>query len=943
MFGRIENLLLWAVLFGLPFFSVQAQHATQVRLQLQPKTHDLEVWQDIQWVNTGQSAQNDLILYDWNHAFSSESSPLAWRFSDEFLRHFFFGPANEKGNTKLFELTDQAGQALTYERFPDQIDLIKVHLPRPVAPQEKVYFRLHYKLHLPEDSFTSYGVGSNEVYQLREFLIMPTRFVNNQFLTYSHLSLEDQCVDPFDVSLQVELPTGWQAAADMPVKSAPSTSNTSQFEGHIRTPLTLVMAPKLVWEQYVINDCSITSGIQETRLQTPEKAIIWERIVQFTHEKSGLPPAKNWLITQAAYNNNPFYGLNQVPAFMSPFDVGFLYEMKCLKTFLSEYLPETLGLDMRESAWIADGIQYSWMMEYVQRYHPDAKMMGRVGHWKLLKRFHLFSLDFNEQYRYFYMLSLRRNTDQSLNAPKPDLIKYNEKIASRYKAGLCQVYLQHWIGNEAVQLAEQQLFEVGKLKNIQRIDWENALKSQAKDHDLTPYFSTLIDQRTVIDYQFSKVKIQGDSLSFQLLSKNNIDLAIPVYGLKKGKTIFTHWIEHPVPNKLYTFATQGADQLALNHEQLMPEMNARNNYAAAQKGKWFNKSFKLNLVKDLEEPQYYQWLYVPTLEYNAYDGGLVGFRLHNRTMLEKPFSVDLNPSYATSAKSITGVGSLSWNWFPRNGSLYESRLVAPISFYHYAPQAGYMRINPSWFLKFRPEGMRSNRKQSLMVREVIIQKDPTTYIVEENAENYAVFNVRWIDNLFEIKRYHNYMSDLQLSDKFGKVSGEIGFRKLLSHNRQLNVRLFAGAFLYRNTQSSYFDFGVDRPTDYLFDYNYYGRSDKSGLWSQQLVHAEGDFKSKLRTRYADQWITTANVSTNIWNWFEVYGDAGVLKNQHEDAQFIYDSGLKLNLVPDYFEMYFPVHSNNGFEISQYQYSQKIRFVFTISTNTLFNLFTRKWF
>jgi hypothetical protein len=55
------------------------------------------------------------------------------------------------------------------------------------------------------------------------------------------------------------------------------------------------------------------------------------------------------------------------------------------------------------------------------------------------------------------------------------------------------------------------------------------------------------------------------------------------------------------------------------------------------------------------------------------------------------------------------------------------------------------------------------------------------------------------------------------------------------------LRFYAGTFY---TTTVIHSFALDRPTDYLFDYGYYGRSESSGF-SQQLIVAEGGFKSKL--------------------------------------------------------------------------------------------------
>jgi hypothetical protein len=59
-------------------------------------------------------------------------------------------------------------------------------------------------------------------------------------------------------------------------------------------------------------------------------------------------------------------------------------------------------------------------------------------------------------------------------------------------------------------------------------------------------------------------------------------------------------------------------------------------------------------------------------------------------------------------------------------------------------------------------------------------------------------------------------------------------------------------------------------------------------------------------------MTTLNGGYTIWNWIELYGDA----EKQKPKRFVYDSGIRLNLVPDYFEMYLPVYSSNGWEMRQ---------------------------
>jgi hypothetical protein len=157
--------------------------------------------------------------------------------------------------------------------------------------------------------------------------------------------------------------------------------------------------------------------------------------------------------------------------------------------------------------------------------------------------------------------------------------------------------------------------------------------------------------------------------------------------------------------------------------------------------------------------------------------------------------------------------------------------------------------------------------------------------------------------------------------------------------------LFAGTFIFNDTKSTddFFSFALDRPTDYLFKYGYYGRSEDQGLFSQQLVVAEGGFKSKLEPAFSNTWMATLNASTNIWKWIYAYGDVGLVNNEGVGTKAVFDSGIRVNLVADYFELYFPLYSNLGFEPNLPHYDEKVRFVVTLSPKTLLRLFTREWY
>jgi len=222
------------------------------------------------------------------------------------------------------------------------------------------------------------------------------------------------------------------------------------------------------------------------------------------------------------------------------------------------------------------------------------------------------------------------------------------------------------------------------------------------------------------------------------------------------------------------------------------------------------------------------------------------------------------------------------------------------------------------------------------------QEDPN---VPLPTPNYDVLNLRYTRSNPGIVHTLSWTGDVQFARNFGKVSATAFYRRLFLNNRQLNVRLFGGAFTYNNTEADgdFFSFALDRPTDYLFDFNYYARSDDNGIFSQQIIIAEGGFKSQLDTDFANRWLLTANASTTIWNYVYAYGDIGLAKSRNESAEFLYDSGIQLSLLDDFFELFFPVYSNLGWEIAQPNYDQKIRFLVRLDVDTVIGLFSRKWY
>ena len=923
-----------------------AQHKNSITAELDAVARTMRVQQELIYINSSTDTLTYIVLNDWTNAYSAKTTPMAKRFTDEFIKAFHLAKDEDRGGTTIYSAVDNSGQLLEWKRPDGHPDLVTVALKSPLYPGSSAELKLTYQVKIPNDRFTHFGYESKTGnFNLRDWYLAPSRYENG-FVTYSNENLDDIANAPADYSFTLKAPLGYTLYCDLDTEGIASEDKNMasyHYSGENRMGFNLVLEQQKFTEIFNFPSATVCSSLRDNRTTEIQRAMLVDKIALFTANKLGAYPYKKIIITQADYERNPFYGLSQLPSFLRPFPDSFIFELRFLKTYINTYLKNTLKLDPRKDSWVYDGMQMELMIQYINENHPNEKMTGALGNWRLLRGHHIFNITLNQQFDYLSLLMARRNLDQPIGDPKSTFIKFNEQISGKYKAGLGFDYLDSYLGNDVVTKSFSEFYAANLTgKTTNRNDFELILQKNSPE-DISWFFNEIVDSRHLIDYKIGPVKKEKDSLTVTLKNVTGTNVPISLYGIKKGQIVYKQWVNGFDKDSTLTIPRMDADRLALNYKEEIPEYNPRNNQKPLHGFFPNRRPYKFTFFQDLENPAYNQVFYVPGFSYNLYDGLSPGMRLHNKSLLEKPFIFDINTLYSPNTGHAIGSFSLMYNHYIREGELFNIRYFLSGNTYHYAPDARYYKFTPSVQLRIRPDDYRKNLREVINIRQVMVQRQKSAFVVtDEQNDSYSVFNARYSKVNSNITRHNNFYTDLQLADAFGKVSGEFQFRRLFNDNRQVNVRVFAGMFMYNKTNTDFFSFGLDRAADYLFDYNYYGRSEESGLFSQQFIMADGGFKSMLDTRFANQWMTTVNASFNVWNWIELYGDAGFMKSRNTNAEFVYDSGVRLNLVTDYFELYFPVYSNNGFELNQGNYGQKIRFVVTLSPGTLLSLFTRKW-
>ena len=938
--------LLTLILF-ISVSSAFGQHTMQIEAVLNVDSNTITINQSIDYHNSSEDSLSELYFNDWTSSFSSPTTPLANRFVEEFNNDLLSVKPKDRGFTEITKIKNSNGIIIDYLYPENHPDIFKVKLETALLPNTTTTLHFEYTLQIQNNRFTGFGVTKNGDYYLNYWYFSPAVYENSQWKLYSNKNIEDYYTPPSSVNLNITVPETYKVASELNLKSTQinQEKNTFKFSGKKRMDCRLYIK-KTPFFRFNVHNLNIITESHK-KISNLNQIDVFKKVVGFLNAKLETYPQDNLLITDTDLNKYPIYGLNIIPDFLAPFSKQFKYELNILKNLTRLYLKRHLKINPREEFWLQAGFENFILMKYVEHFYKNEKLIGKLSNVWGIKSYNLAKLKFNEQYPLTYLHMVRTGRDQALKTPKDELLKFNTNLSSKYKAALGLLYLEDFIGNSSVEEWIKSFVNETDKTLLTTKRFRNYLNTKTSKN-IDWFFDSYLTNSQQIDYKITKAKSTKDSIYFTVKNKKNGQRPISLFMLKDGKVISKQWLTEIGFKKQFVVPNNLADKFVLNYDQKVPEFDLRNNWKSISGNSLINKPLQLRFFKDVESPHDNQLYFLPIIEYkNIYDGLNLGMNINNKGVLNKPFLFGISPAYSINSNALTGFAKVIHNTFFEDQNLYNINFGMTITHSSFAESAFVTKTVPFVNFNFRnATDLRSNELKSLSLRYIGIEKDFVE--IEDDvaiAPPYKVFNIRYIDGNNDFKKYYKWFLDAQLSDDFGKLSFNYEMRRRSNKNQFYNLRVYAGAFLYSKIPSNEqnFDFALDRPTDYLFDYNYLGQFESTGIFSQQLIIAEGGFKSKLDTAFANQWLTSLNASASIWKYVQAYGDVGLLKNKGQKPLFVYDAGIRLNLITDYFEIYFPFYSNLGWEIDQAQYSQKIRFIFTAEPKALLGLFRREWF
>ncbi|WP_241507652.1 gluzincin family metallopeptidase [Chryseobacterium piscium] len=930
--------LIWGVV------QVSAQKdSIYIHAKLSQDRKTLDINQDIVYHNHSDKALNSIKLLNWISAYNKRGTSLVYRKLEDRNNSLHFAKQEELGKVLELDIKNSANQPVTLSNTSEENLFLSLNEALQVG--KSIKFQLQYKIQLPDKKFTGYGTSEQDI-ALKYFFIVPDHFDPD------NISKRDY----HDIEESVNFNTYWSIDFDTPsnsfIQSNLQQIQPNSFKGYLDSDPEFIIS-KNNFPTIKINTEDIKTeikfgyNISKQEIQNLEFYLPLQ--LRFIKDKIGFVP-EQLFISDKFRAKEDFFGNNDIKFWKFRFKLFSDAENTDLDYFgiiSKKIIDESIITNKQENHWFKNGLKSYLEIQYLKKFYGEAKLLGNLPEnsilgVKPLKLFHASRVKLLDRYGLAYQYIMSQNLDQKIDEPFAVLSNFNDMAISSFETGSLFSYSAEKMGEENFNRLLKNYIAENTDKQVYPEDF---LDQIAKEDSSTSYLKGFLKQKNRVNFKLKNFRVNNDSLDIKIAK--NTDEAIPVKletQTRSGERT-SYWIETEENEKLKTISLPSQDiyKITLNNDYIFPEANYRDNFLYT-KGLFSNaKKIKFKLIKDIPNPEFNEIYLNPRIRFtNTYDKFLIGVNFKNQSLFDQKFLYSLTPSFSTGTGKMTGSGSVSYSFLPAESVIQRLTFGVSGSYFHYDYDLAYQKNSLYSNISFR-KNPRSTVSRGLGISYTYFERDLNArMIANRDYDKYNLWTIGYGYTDNQMIHEKSFSLSAQGMEDYNKITAEGFYRWEFAPRQKLSLRLFAGYFVRNETRNNTFNYGISRVSDYSFSYNLLGQSASSGILSQQFILADGGFKSFLPGT-VNQWITSFNVDSSVWKIFHVYADAGVYKNKNNPTQFIWDSGVKVRLIPDFLEIYLPVQSSLGFEPGFKDYGKRIRYTLVLNLNTIINAARRGWY
>lgn len=939
-------------LLMMPLFSLSQEYFQQkvryiIYVSLDDVKHELTGTDTIIYLNHSPDDLNEIWMHICPNAYKDNTTALSKQLLLEGKTSFYYSDDSLKGYIDQldFKVDDKT---VKWQYDSANIDICKLILQEPLKSGDSITITTPFHVKIPDSRFSRMG-HDGQSYQISQWFPKPSVYDAMGWNTFPYLDQGEFYSEFGSFDVYISLPENYVVGATGDLVDGDKeiewleekvwqTKQAKYFEKSIAFPASSKTIKTLHYYQHNVHDFAwfadkryhVLKGQVELPVSkrkvstwimfTNHDADLWKDAIEYVDDAIiyyskwiGEYPYNNAIAVQGALAAGGGMEYPNITVVSSGGDALSL-EIVIIHEVGHNWFYGMLGSNERKYPWLDEGINSFYDYRYLQTKYPGSTLF--IG--KLDKIIHTpDNLPLAER-ALLYQILAHLNADQpaGLESEKYSVMNYGGIVYE--KAAVIFKYLFDYLGEERFDKAMQQYFSEWEYKHPKPTDLQNTMENSTGEK-LDWFFDDMINSDKKIDYKICSFKKNIVTI------KNKGYIEAP-YSLQVGDTV--SWqqgfagkqkiIASGLLPSVKTFAK-------INSKTDVLEFNLKNN--SSRNHGLFRKSkpLKLQMLPGIDDPDNAQLCITPLFGYNVCNGFMPGMALYNNPIPQKKISYFFLPMYGIKNITMNGIARTGFTFLPKSRSFQFIYCGVNASKFTYAfdyLSLNFLRIVPEIIVHFNNRVINSTISKELMIRNVNIYKDELEY-PKPNSDTAIKVNTKYFVNEISYslinKRKINPYSFLikaEQGDKFVKSSVEAKYR--ISYNKPrkgFDMRFFAGTFLFRDLPVQQ-DFrfrlsGEYGYQNYLFDHFYFGRTNATGVFSQQFSETDGGFKIYTPLGQTWKWLAAVNFKASIPGKVPVrlYADIGTYEGAGHSSgsnAITFDAGIELSIINDIFEIYFPV-------------------------------------
>jgi Peptidase family M1 domain len=867
-----------------------------IDVTLHDKDNSLDAFEKIEYTNNSPDTLKFIWFHVWPNAYKNDKST----FSDQMLlngdTHFYFSNKEQRGYINRLDFKINNVTCNT-EDHPLYIDVLKVILPDPLPPGQKITLSTPFHVQLPYNF--SRGGHDEESYQLTQWYPKPAVYDKKGWHPMPYLNQGEFYSEFGNFDVRITLPENYVVAATGELQNEEEkqwllTRTDFSWEpvkqkikikgGGIKTtvqkfPLSSSEVKTLRYTQTNVHDfawfadkrfivnhdtCQLASGkiIDVYTYYTLQQKDLWKNSVQYTKQAIRFYSSQlgeyPYNIVSAVQGPQSFGGGMEYPTItvISPASSAKELDIVLAHEIGHNWLYGVIATNERDHPWMDEGINSFYEHRYSAEHYKESPSEERAI-------FETFAAE---------------KSDQPIETTSENFSLTNYDLVAYYKTSEWLRWLEEEVGKESFDKAMKEYYNRWQFKHPQPEDFKNSIEeSTGKNLDS----------------------------AFALLNKKGI-----------------------LPNQ-------------------------------RRSGAKLDFILKPNYFPGFLDNNYQSLITIgPAIGVNSYDKFMAGAFITNVKLPMNKFKFFAAPMYAFGSKRFTGLGKVDYSIYPDkifrkidlflNASTFTENEFADSN--GKKTYLGFQKIVPGIRFTFKEKDPRSSLRHYILWKTFFITEDGLRFsrdtvfnplgIVtrisktkEERVLNQLSFV---IENSRALYPYHGELKVEQASD-FVRAAFTGNYFFNYPRTGGLNVRLFAGKFFYTGSKTITKQFETDRYhlnmtgangyQDYTYSDYFIGRNKFEGLPSQQIMMRDGGFKVRTDLLASpvgrtDDWLIAANftsvvppginplsllpVKIPLKVFLDIGTYADVWKPGAEGDRFLFDGGLQVSLLKNTVNIYLPL-------------------------------------